>query len=180
MALTNRERLIMILAGAAVAILIADRYFLGPVLKKRSQTRQMKQTFQAEVEQAKAVLQRQKVIERRWNQMKDAGLSYKITDVEGGVFRHLEGTSQRSRFLLTSIQPERTSNEGRIGQVEFMVSGTGTLDAVTRFLWDIEMADVPVRIDSLQLGANDEDATQLSLQLKLSTVYLIEEEPEDR
>lgn len=176
MALTNRERLIMILAGLAIAILIADRYALSPIFEKRSQIRLLKQNLQAEVEQAQAVLQRRKLIKQRWEQMQQSGLSSDIQKIEGLLFRQLEESSYNSRFLLTSIQPERLLKEGQLGQIEFMVSGTGSMDAVTRFLWNIEMAEIPVKIDSLQLGANNENAAQMSLQMKLSSIYLIEKD----
>lgn len=179
MALTNRERLIMILAGLAVAILIADRYVLGPIFEKRSQAAQLKQNLQADVEKAQSTLQRRKVIGKRWSQMQQDGLSGNIEVIEGLLFRRLEESSQRSRLLIDSIQPERLMKEGRIGQIEFMVSATGTMDAVTRFLWDIEMAEIPVKIDSLQLSSNNENATQMSLQLTLSSIYLIEEEKQE-
>lgn len=180
MALTNRERLIMFLAILAVVILIGDRYVLGPILEKRSQTRQLKQTLQADVEQAHATLQRRKVLQRRWDQMQKAGLSYDIQKTEGLLFRCLEEASGRSRFLLTSIQPERSADQEQIGQLELMVSGTGTMDAVTQFLWDIEMAEIPVRIETLQLGSDNENASQMSLQLKLSSIYLIETKKQEQ
>ena len=182
MALTNRERIIMILAGIAIGVLVADRYVLGPIFERRSEMSQSKQRLEGEVEQAHATLQRRKVISRRWHQMQQAGLSSDIEKIEGILFRFLETSSDRSGFLLTSIQPERLTQEGQIGQIDFMVSGTGTMDAVTRFLWDIEMAEVPIRIDSMQLSANDENASQMSLQLKLSSIYLtkITDEKETR
>ncbi|MBP8606457.1 MAG: hypothetical protein KBI46_11555, partial [Phycisphaerae bacterium] len=56
------------------------------------------------------------------------------------------------------------------------VSGSGTMAAVTQFLWDIETSKLPLRIKSLQLGAADENGSQMTLQLKLSSIYLIKPE----
>ena len=176
MALTNRERLIMVLAGLSIVILVADRYVLSPIFEKRTEMSQLRQNLQGEVEQAQATLQRQKTLRKRWVQMQQAGLSYDIEEIEGLLFRHLEECSYQSRLLLTSIQPERLQSKGQIGQIEFMVSGTGTMESVTQFLWAIEMAEIPLKIDSLLLGANNENATQMTLQVKLSSIYLIEED----
>lgn len=176
MALTNRERLIMIFAAAAVLILAADRYILTPLLDKREQTRQMRNALQTELEQSLAALERKKVLQQRWAQMQEAGLSYEVEAIENRVLRHLEETSGRARFLLTSIQPDRPTAGKQLGEIDFLVSGSGTMAAVTQFLWDIETSKLPLRIKSLQLGAADENGSQMTLQLKLSSIYLIKPE----
>jgi hypothetical protein len=176
MALTNRERMIMIIAGLAIGTLVFDKYILTPVLNKRSEMTLQKDNLQAEVEQAKSTLRRQQTLQKLWDQMQEAGLSNDIQAIEGKLFRHLDESSYQTGLQLTSIQPERLQTQGQIGQIEFMVSGTGSMDSVTRFLWNIEMAEIPLKINSLQLGANNENALQMSLQLQLSSIYLIEED----
>jgi hypothetical protein len=175
MALTNRERMIMIIAGLAIGILVFDKYILTPIIEKRSEMSLLKENLQAEVEQAKMTLRRQQTLQKGWDQMQEAGLSFDREAIEGKLFRHLEESSYQTGLQLTSIQPERLQTQGQIGQIEFMVSGTGRMDSVTRFLWNIEMAKIPLKINSLQLGANNENALQMSLQLNLSSIYLIDE-----
>lgn len=172
MALTNRERIVMILAGLAIALFIGDQYILEPVLNSRTEAGELKVRLEVELDQSRTLLARREKINEQWNRMQEAGLSSDIQKVEGLVLQFLQKSSAGSSFTLGSIQPERLTKEGQIGQLEFMVSGTGGIDAVTRFLWDIEMADIPIRIESMQLGSNDEDARQMNLQLKLSSIYL--------
>ncbi|MCI0498148.1 MAG: hypothetical protein L0Y36_00500 [Planctomycetales bacterium] len=177
MALTNRERMVMIFAAAAIAILLGDRYALSPILEKRAHTRQTREALQTEVKQSLAALERKKLLRQRWSQMQEAGLSYQIETIEGRVFRHLEESSGRAHLLLTAIQPDRPTTSQQFGEVDFMVSGSGSMAAVTQFLWDIETSALPLKIKSLQIGAADENASQMTLQLKLSSIYLITPEP---
>jgi Tfp pilus assembly protein PilO len=180
MALTNRERMIMIFAVAAIGILLGDRYVLSPILEKRAQTRQIRQTLQTDVQQSLAALQRKKLLQQRWTQMQDAGLSYNVETMEGRLFRHLEESSGRAQLLLTAIQPDRPMVRQQLGEIDFMVSGTGSMAAVTQFLWEIETASLPLKIKSLQVGAADENASQMTVQFKLSSIYLIKPEaPKD-
>lgn len=179
MALTNRERTIMIVAVLAVLVLIADRYVLSPVLDEFSAIKQQKETLQATLEQSMATLERGKKLNQRWTQMQQAGLSYDVQKTEGLLLRYLEESSSRSRFLLTSIQPEHSTVQEKFGRIDFTVSGTGSMETITRFLWDVEKAQVPLKIESLQLGANDENARQMSLQVKLSSIYLVKAQKEE-
>ncbi len=176
MALTRREHIIMILAGAAVVILISDRIVLSPLLEKRSQTRQTRETLETEFQQAQAALARQDILQERWTQMQRAGLTDRTEIIERLLFRLLEESSANSGLLLTSIQPDRQTNQPPLGEIELLVSGTGSLAAVTAFLWDIETAQIPLMIKSLQLGAKDENASQVSLQVKLSSIFLLKQE----
>ncbi len=179
MALTRREQLIMILATVAVGILIADRFILTPLFENRDRARQLRQTLEAELEEAQATLDRRRILKRRWDQMQEAGLSYDIEKVDSLLFRHLEEASDESGLSLRSTQSERLEEQNTLGQIEFTVSGTGSMNAVTQFLWDIEMAEIPVRIDSMGLGGNNETGSQMKLQMKLSTIYLIEKKVEE-
>ena len=176
MALTHRERIIMFLAVTAIALLIADRIILSPVLNARSQTRETRQSLQTELDQANAALERREILQKRWEQMQQAGLTDTVETIEGLLFRHLKEASADSGLLLTSIQPDRQGNQPDLGEIEFAVSWTGSMAAVTAFLWDLETAQIPLRIKSLQLGANDETAAKMSLQVKLSSIYLLKQE----
>ena len=108
--------------------------------------------------------------------MQRAGLTDRTEIIERLLFRLLEESSANSGLLLTSIQPDRQTNQPPLGEIELLVSGTGSLAAVTAFLWDIETAQIPLMIKSLQLGAKDENASQVSLQVKLSSIFLLKQE----
>jgi hypothetical protein len=43
--------------------------------------------------------------------------------------------------------------------------------AVSRFLWRVETAKVPIRVKEMQLGSRKEGADDLTLTLRLSTLY---------
>ena len=43
--------------------------------------------------------------------------------------------------------------------------------AVARFLWEMESADLPLRIHDVQLGSRTEGRDDLSVQLHFSTLY---------
>jgi len=175
MALTDRERKIMILAIGAVLILVLNHYVLSPIMEKRSQAREMRSQMQSQVEQSLAALSRQKILRQRWTQMQESGLGSDVQRAEAMVYRFIEDASGRSGFELGSVQPDRIAAEGDLGEIDFILSGTGSMQSVTRFLWNLETAQIPLKVRSYQLGSKNETAEEMTLQVELSTVYLIEQ-----
>jgi hypothetical protein len=174
MPLTSRERIAMILAVAAVTVLAADRYVLTPLFEKRAENKQLCQSLAAEVEQSISVMNRRKQLQVRWNQMRQEGLTSQASGTESLILRFLQESSKEAGLLLTSLQPEHSEAEKNFGKIDFFVSGSGDMRAVTRFMWQLETASMPLKIRSFQLGAGDENASQMSLQLTLSSIYIIE------
>jgi Tfp pilus assembly protein PilO len=172
MALTRRERIIMLLSIVAVFLLAADRYILSPVLEKYSQTQQTKEQLKAQLEQSTSAIKRKEILQQKWEQMKQAGLGGDFAAVESNVLRYIKDSSLKHNLVLSSVQPERIENDSDIREIEFIVSGTGSMYAVTHFLWDMETASLPLKAKTFQLGANDENADQMSLQIKLSSIYV--------
>lgn len=175
MALTVRERKIMMLTVAAIFILVLNQYVLSPVLRKRSETRQARQDIAAQVEQSLTALDRKKVLQQRWTQMQDNGLGTDVQKAEAMVYRCIEDASARSGLELGSIQPDRLSTEGKLGEIDFVLSGTGSMASVTRFLWSLETPQIPLKIKSYQLGSKNETAEDMTIQIELSTVYVNDE-----
>lgn len=176
MALTNREQKIMILAVSALLILIGDRYVLSPILAARSEVSRQKEQLAAQLDESLALLERARILKPRWNGMLENGLSYDVEKTEAAVLRYIENSSGQSGFSITSIQPEHLPVKEKFGTIEFMVSGSGSMESVTRFLWAIETANVPLKISTFQLGANNENADVMSLQLNMTSIYLIDEQ----
>jgi Tfp pilus assembly protein PilO len=175
MALTDRERKIMIMAVSAVLILVANQYVLSPVMEKRDEVKQTRIELAEQVEQSLASLERKKVLRQRWVQMQENGLGSDVQRAESMIYRFLEETSARSGLEVGSIQPDRRQVQEKLGEIDFVISGTGSMSSVIRFLWNLETAQIPLRIKSYQLGSKNETGQEMTLQLELSTVYLQDE-----
>lgn len=172
MALTKRERIILFFTIAAVFLLVADSFLLSPVLDKYSQTQQTKEELKAQLEQSTAAIRRKEILQKQWDKMKQAGLGGDFAAAESSVLRYIKDSSLRNNLVLSSVQPERIESDSDIREIEFIVSATGSMYAVTNFLLDMETASLPLKAKTLQLGANDENADQMSIQVKLSSIYV--------
>jgi len=171
MDLKRREKLFLIIAIAVVAALVVDRYILSPVLKRRSDMKDRREMLRGELEQALSTVQRWKILTPQWGQMTKDGLSEDPSVTEGVVLRYIKDFSLKNGVVIASIQPEHLPQETKVREIEFLLSGTGSMNSITGFIYDMETAAIPLKVKTMQLGAADETGSQMTIQLKMSSIY---------
>jgi len=170
MVLSKRERMIALMTLVVVGALILDRLVVTPVRDGLRQTESQKQQLLAQINEANSLFERRRLMERKWKTMLSDGLN-NGPQVESRVSWALDEWSQDARLTLTSVKPERTASDKGMNEITFVVAGRGGLDAVAWFLYQIETAELPVKVKSLQLGSTSESGDNMSLQLRLSAIY---------
>ena len=84
--------------------------------------------------------------------------------------------AQEAGLTLWSMKPERLDQEDDLREIMFQAAATGPMSAVSRFLWRIETTSIPLRVKEVQLSSRREGTDALSLQLRVSTLYLSAEQ----
>ena len=171
MVISSRERYLAIVFVAAIAALVLDRLVLAPYLGFRAQLMLRKQTLQTELAQGKSLVARKKQLDARWQEMLAGGLKSDPADAENAALHAVIECAQDAGLSLTSVRPERTPRKGAVQEVTFQAVGTGPLVAVARFLWRLENSPLPATIVETQLSSRREGADDLSVQVRLSTLY---------
>ena len=177
MVLSKRERLIILVTAIVVALLVLDRYVVTPLWDEQAVREAQKQVLLAEMERARAVLARKHQTQPKWKEMLAAGLQADPTEAESQILHAVRNWSAECGLRLSSVKPERLPDKTSLREIAFQAVGTGPMSAVSRFLWRLETAKIPVRIKELQVGARKEGTDDLTLQVRLSTLYLPAERP---
>jgi len=172
MALSKRETWIAVIAALAVALLVADRYLITPLMQSGAALDAEQQRLVGQMENAGRLFERRRLMGHKWQEMTAGGLASDPSQAEGRVLHAVRNWAEDAGLLLSSVKPERRDQqEGGMGQIAVQAAGTGNMRSVARFLWQVETSTLPVRIREVQLGSRTEGADDLSLQLKLSTLY---------
>ena len=171
MVLSKRERMILIVAITAVVMLVADKFVIGPISERREVTRAQKLELQAELENAQILFTRRKLMERKWKTLLSDGLR-NDAEAESKIARALDEWSKDAMLTLSSVKPERVASDKGLKEMTFVVAGTGTLESVSRFLWQIETTPIPLKVMDMQVGSTNETGQSMSLQLRLSALCL--------
>ena len=172
MILSKRERYI---SGATVLVLgalVLDRYALTPLFERRAQLESETSECQSQLERAVKLFKKNGQLSKKWGGMTAAGLGSDASAAESRLLHAVRDLAQESGLSLSSVKPERSELERQFRRITFRATGTGPMLAVSKFLWRVETATLPVRIADLQVNSRKDGADDLSIQLGISTLYI--------
>lgn len=172
MILSRRERLIALVTAAAVGILMLDRYALTPFEESRSGTLARKEAVLNELQRGRQLLANQRQLAPRWRAMLDGGLQGDPAEAEGQLLHACRNWAQESRLSLVSLTPDRGLETGDLREIAVRATLTGSMEGIRQFLGRVRGAAIPVRVDELLISARREGTDDLSLDMRLSTLYL--------
>ena len=172
MVFTKREKNIIAVTIGVVCLLVMDFYVLTPLLSKRAAAQTDKARLLAELAQARNLLKRRQLLGPKWRSMLYDGMRRDPAEAESQLLRSLRNWSTEAGVKLSSLRPERSTEKTELPEVTIHVAGTGSMAAVSQLLWQIETARVPVKVKMMQLGSRKEGTDDLSVHLKLSTLYV--------
>jgi hypothetical protein len=171
MSLSRREVLIVVVAVLSVGLLAADRYVITPIMESGEALENERLRLMGELENAARLFERRRLMARRWQEMRAGGLVSDPSDAEGRVLQAVRDWAQEAGLAVSSVRPQRAEQDSGIGEITVLAAGSGPMRAVARFLWRTETTALPLRVRELQIGSRAEAQDDLSLQVKLSTLY---------
>lgn len=171
MVLSKRERVILIVTAVVIGALVVDKLLFGPVMGRLDEMKVQRDVLVAEVVEAQSLFQRQQDLAPRYKAMLADGFR-NDTEAESRILRALRQWSEATGVILSSVKPERVASDKGLKEMTFVVAGNGTLRSVAQFLWQIETAALPLKVKNMQLGLTSEGTDSMSLQLRLSALYL--------
>lgn len=170
--LKNRQQLLAVIAIGAIALLAGDRLLFTPLAARWRERSDQVAALRKSYAQGAQLLQRDKVLQSRWNTMLAHVLSNDVSAAGGQVYAAFDRWSQDSRVGITSIKPQWKRAAEDYATLECRVDASGSLPALTRFLYDIEHDPMALRIEDVGLTARDDNGQQLSLALQVSGLVL--------
>jgi Tfp pilus assembly protein PilO len=168
--LSKRERIMAIIAIGVVGFLVANKFLIGPVADKLQAMEAQKSELSLQLDEAQNLFRKRRILEKEWIAAVSEGLRNEV-EAESKVGRAIDKWSQQARLTLSSVKPERVASDQGLKEMTFVIVGTGTLEAVTQFIWQIETSSLPIKVKDMQLGSS-ESGQSMSLQLRLSALCL--------
>lgn len=170
---SNRQRLLMILAGAAVLLLVLDSLVLTPLTKGwRTRTAEIAR-LQKNVAEGRSMIERADRTRAAWSEMQAQALPKEVAKAEQDLVSAFDRWGRATNIELASIKPQwKRGGTNRYSQLECRVDASGTLATLTRFLYEVEKSTLALRVDSVELTARDDNGQKLSLGLLVSGLRL--------
>ncbi len=170
MSISSRERYIGLTAGLVIAALLLDQFLLTPFLARHAAMAAELETLERSTRQASDVLSRQQRLSPEWAGYQDRGLKTVYAQAEGQTTRAILDWAQSAGVNLAGLKAERVLTQDRFQIISFHVTATGNLASLSRLIWQIETAALPVKLNDVQFAPRKENTDDLTLQLTVSTL----------
>lgn len=175
MVLTQREKIIAI--GVAAVVGVAGLYWSATAYgSRRTEIDQQTKVAQTQLAQADYLFDRERRMQKVWDDMRKSG-ALKTDQTEAGnqLLNALRDWTAEARVGEQAFKPERVTADKPFTQITYHVTGTGAQKNMADFLWRIETAPIPVRINEITLTPRKEGEDSVQLQLSVSTLCLVPE-----
>ena len=169
--MSKREKMLLFATGAVFVILILDLYVLAPLFQHQGLLDTQSGQYQTEIDRGKKLLAERKQLEPKWESMVKGGLKDDPKEAEGQLLQALLAWSRDAGLTLSSQKPERPESKERLKEIQVQVVGKGAWESVPKLLFKIQSAALPLKIMELQLVSRNDASHDVSLQLKISTLY---------
>jgi len=172
MQIKNRQHLLVIVAAAGAAILLGDKLVLTPLTARWKERSRQITELTKRVNQGSLILAREQTIRDRWDQMRTNTLPEEVSAAENEVLRAFERWSQESRISISSIKPQWKRAGDDYMTLECRADAFGSIQALTRFLYEVEKDPLALRVEAVEITSRDNDGQQLGLGLQVSGLLL--------
>jgi len=168
----NRQQVLAIVAIVAVALLAGDRFVVSPLTRSWKARSERIADLNKSINQGSLLLTREQTIRERWEFMKTNMLPNNASVAESEVLRAFERWSQDSRISVTSIKQQWKRAADDYMTLECRADAFGNIQALTRFIYEVERDPLPLKVESIEITTRDNDGQQLSLALQVSGLLL--------
>ncbi len=171
MVLSKREKLITIATITVAAGVLLYYAIVSPLLDARAATAVAKASYAGQAQEGRLLMAQRGRSADALAQMKRSNLKTDPAEAEAQVLHAMRKWAEDAGLGRGQVQTVRIAGKGRFSEIEFQTSYSGTMRGIMQLLWQIESADLPIRVVKLQIGSRKEGQDDLNLELRLSTIY---------
>ncbi len=177
MKIKNRQHILAFVAIGGLAILAADKLVLTPLAATWKERSTRITALEQSVNQGSLLLDRENAIRDRWESMRTNTLPSDISAAENKLLRAFERWAADSRISITSIKPQWKRGSEEHWSLECRADAFGGIEALTRFLYNVEKDPLALKVEALEITARDNSGQQLALGLQVSGLLLNPSQP---
>jgi hypothetical protein len=172
MQIKDRQKLLVIVTVAAVGLFAADALVRAPLVSAWNARAARITQLRNQVTRGKMLVQRERYIRNRWQDMQSKALTNNTSAAEQQVVRAIDSWAQDTGVIVNAITPQWKHDSDDYISYECRVDAAGDISRLSRFLYRAEREPLALKMESVELNARDKDGQQLSLGLQLNGLVL--------
>ena len=168
----NRQQMLVLIAAGAVALLAGDKLLITPLANSWKARSTKIADFGKRVAEGQALIQRERSLRDRWEQMRASTLPNNASQAEQQVLKAFDTWARQSQVSLLSISPQWKHDNDEYMTLECRAEASGNLNTVSRFLYELERDPMALRLQAVEISSRDNDGQQFALGLQVSGLVL--------
>jgi Tfp pilus assembly protein PilO len=172
----KREKLLILAAALCVIILLGDKFILSPMLNLWKTRAARITALEESLNKGTVLTDREETLTQRWQEMQGRSLTNEASSAENQVLNRVNDWARSSGLNVTSLRPRWIIDEGQEARkLEFSLSATGSMESVTRFLYELERDPLAIRLEDVELATHDEQGREITLSARFTGLIVSEE-----
>ncbi|HZR16069.1 MAG TPA: hypothetical protein VFE51_01975 [Verrucomicrobiae bacterium] len=172
MQIKDRQKLLVLVTVAAVALFAADQFVRAPLVSAWSARAARIAALRSQVGRGRMLLQRERGIRNHWADMQGKALTNNLSAAEQQVFHAIDAWAQDTGVLVNAVTPQWKHESDDYVTYECRVDASGDISRLSRFLYRAEREPLALKLEAVELSARDKEGQQLSLALQLNGLVL--------
>jgi hypothetical protein len=172
MQIKDRQKLLIILTVAVIALLAADQLVRAPLMSAWNARAARLTSLRNQVARGRMLLQRERGIRNHWTEMQSKALTNNLSAAEQQVFRAIDSWAQDTAVQVNAVTPQWKHDSDEYVTYECRIDAAGDIGKLSRFLYRAEREPLALKMEAVELSARDKEGQQLSLALQLSGLVL--------
>ena len=174
MQIKNRQQFLIMLTIVAAGLFVGVNFVLTPLQGWWSDRQAQVGQLHDKVRDGNLLIKGETRIRNRWKEMRDNALPANTSAAEHQVLTALTGWSRDSGTEITSIMPQWKNEGTNYMTLACRVETAGDINALSRFIYDVEKGPMALRLDSVELSSHDTAGQQMTLGLEINGLALVQ------
>ncbi len=176
MKIENRQQFLIVLTAVVVALWLGDLIVFEPLGKLWSSRSAQIRELRTKVKDGESDDQARGRLSRTvGTTMRTNALAANPSLAGQQVIAAFDNWSRASGAEVTSIMPQWKNDSTNYMTFNCRVEASGTMGALSQFLYDIEKGPMALKLDSVELSAHSDTGQQLTLGLQISGLALLQQ-----
>jgi Tfp pilus assembly protein PilO len=183
MKIKNRQDFLVVLTLAVVVLWVAVSFIFPPIFGWWSDRQKQISGLRDQLKDGSQMIRRETALRSHWRDMQANALPVQanalpasMPEAEQKFLKAMYGWSRDSGAEITSLAPQWKNEGTNYLTLDCRVESAGDLNALSKFLYDIEKGPMMVRLDSVELSSHDNTGQQLSLGVEINGLALMQKE----
>lgn len=169
-----RERMLIISVLVCLGLLVGDQIIIEPLIKTWSAREKKIAELTKNVQYGTQLLNGETRLTARWKSMIKESEAKDPSEVDLALQSAVNNWASTSRLTVQSIKPRWVPEEESCKKLEIRVSAIGTMESVSRFLYEVEVDAQPIKVEDVELSTKDDKSTTLNCDIRLTRLVLEE------